>query len=225
MPGGGVPRGMLGTVNALQGRLGPGVLAHLLQYLAQHAAAGRLTVHADAAAVGPAGAPGVGQVYLGRGRVPHVDVDGAVGVPALARLLSWERGRFAFEVGVVSPAATVDLPVDRVLLSLSIEGDATADGRAVPGRNGVHAPTPLVDPGVVPGLTWAAVVVAGPIGEIFLAEAFEAIGHSPRLLPEDQLGVLVQEVAGHFKTAQGREDFLTRAEAVLAHHGYGRVEG
>jgi hypothetical protein len=209
---------MLSTVNALQGRLGPGVLAHLLQYLAQHAAAGRLIVHAEPA--------GVGHVYLGRGRLTHVDVDGVVGLPGLARLLTWDRGRFAFEVGVVSPAASVDLPVDRALLSLSIEHDAQgANGLPVLGSNGAYAATPLVDPGVVPGLTWAAVAVAGPIGEIFVAEAFEAIGHHPRLLPEDQLGVLVQEIAAHFKSEQGREDFLTRAEAVLAHHGYGRVEG
>jgi hypothetical protein len=214
----GAARGMLRAVNALQGRLGPGVLAHLLQYLAQHAAAGRLTVHADAA--------GVGHVYLGRGRVTHVDVDGVTGLPALARLLAWDRGRFAFEVGVVAPAASIDLPVDQALLSISIQHDAeAADGGMVAGRNGAFAATPLVDPGVVPGLTWAAVVVAGPIGEIFLAEAFEAIGHNPRLLPEDQLGLLVQEVAGHFRSDRAREDFLTRAEAVLAHHGYGRVEG
>jgi len=189
-----------------------------LQYLALHGAAGRLSVHAEGAEVG--------HVYLGRGHVIHADLDGDVGVPALARLLEWEHGRFAFQVGVVPPATTVDLPVDRLLLSLSVDRDGRAkSGLPVPGRNGAFTPTPLVDPGVVPGLVWAAVAVAGPIGEIFVAEAFEAIGHNPRLLPEDQLGALVQAAAGCFKSAQGRQDFLTRAEAVLAHHGYGRVEG
>lgn len=204
---------MLRGVNALQGRLGPGVLAHLLQYLAQNAAAGRLAVVGEGV--------GSGAVYLARGRVAHVELGGIVGVPALAHMLAWERGRFAFQVGVVPPATTVDLPTDRLLLSLSVDQDAQG---ASASRNGAFAPTRLVDPAVVPGLMWAAVAVAGPIGEIFIDDAFDAIGHSPRLLPEDQLGALLQAVAGQFRSEQGRQDFLTRAEAVLAHHGYGRVD-
>lgn len=204
---------MLRGVNALQGRLGPGVLAHLLQYLAQNAAAGRLAVVGDGV--------GAGAVYLARGRVAHVELGGIVGVPALAHMLAWEHGRFAFQVGVVPPTTTVDLPTDRLLLSLSVDQDANGVAAS---RNGAFAPTRLVDPAVVPGLMWAAVAVAGPIGEIFLDDAFDAIGHSPRLLPEDQLGALLQAIAGQFRSAQGRQDFLTRAEAVLAHHGYGRVD-
>lgn len=84
--------------------------------------------------------------------------------------------------------------------------------------------TPLVDPTLIPGLVWAAVAVVGPIGEIFVQEAFESIGHSPRLLPESALGPLVLEVAGRFRSDEGRAQFVARAEAVLAHHGYGRVE-
>jgi hypothetical protein len=206
---------MLEGVNALQGRLGPGVLAHLLQYLSQNAAAGRLSVVGDGV--------GGGAIYLARGRVAHVELGGIVGVPALAHLLSWDQGRFAFQVGVVPPATTIDLPTDRLLLSLTVDQDG--NGGSGFGRNGALAPTTLVDPAVVPGLMWAAVAVAGPIGEIFIDDAFDAIGHSPRLLPEDQLGALVQAVAGQFRSAQGRGDFLARAEAVLAHHGYGRVDG
>jgi len=206
-------------VNALQGRLGPGVLAHLLQYLAQNGAAGRLNVHGEGA--------GVGHVYLGQGRVIHADLDTETGVPALAQMLEWERGRFAFQVGVMPPGSSIDLPVDRLLLSLASARDGRKDEGGLPaaGRNGAFQPTPLVEPGVVPGLVWAAVVLAGPIGEIFVTEAFEAIGHHPRLLPEDQLGTLVLAIARQFRSEQGRRDFLTRAEAVLSHHGYGRVEG
>jgi hypothetical protein len=209
---------MLVLVNALQGRLGPGVLAHILQYLAQNAAAGRLSVLGEGV--------GTGAVYLARGRVAHVEVGDVVGVPALAHLLTWEDGRFAFQVGVVPLRTTVDLPADRLLLSLTVD----QDGRSAFGGNGVHkpngafTPTPLVEPAVVPGLLWAAVAVAGPIGEIFLDDAFEMIGHSPRLLPEDQLGALVHAVAAQFRSAQGRQDFMARAEAVLTHHGYGRVD-
>lgn len=204
---------MLAGVNALQGRLGPGVLAHLLQYLSQNSAAGRLSVVGDGV--------GAGAVYLARGRVAHVELGVIVGVPALARMLAWDHGRFAFQVGVVPPTTTIDLPTDRLLLSLSVDQDGSGGAFS---RNGAMAPTTLVDPAVVPGLMWAAVAVAGPIGEIFIDDAFDAIGHSPRLLPEDQLGALVQAVAGQFRSEQGRGDFLARAEAVLAHHGYGRVD-
>ncbi len=213
---------MLRGVNALQGRLGPGVLAHILQYLSMNGAAGRLTVVGDGI--------GSGSVYLGRGRVTHAEVGTLMGVPALGHLLGWSRGRFAFQVGVEPTSTTIDLPTDRLLLSLSVAHDDAvgtlgAGSGSGAGVNGEFKATPLADPGLVPGLVWAAVVVAGPIGEIFVEEAFEAIGHSPRLLPVDELGTLVQAVAGQFKSAQGRQDFLARAEAVLAHHGYGRVEG
>lgn len=209
---------MLDLVNALQGRLGPGVLAHILQYLAQHAAAGRLSVLGEGV--------GTGAVYLARGRVAHVEVGDAVGVPALAQMLTWDEGRFAFQVGVVPLRTTVDLPPDRLLLSLTIDQDDRSifGGNGAPKPNGAFTPTTLVEPAVVPGLMWAAVAVAGPIGEIFLDDAFEAIGHSPRLLPEDQLGALVHAVAAQFRSAQGRQDFMARAEAVLTHHGYGRVD-
>jgi len=220
-------------VTELQGRLGPGVLAHLLQYLALHDAVGRLNVHHDGGEPGPgvavdavALAVEVGHVYLGRGRVVHADLGGVRGVVALAQMLDWELGRFAFQVGVAAPATTVDLPVERLLLTMSVERDGRSWlGPPEPGRNGRFKATPLVHPGVAQGLVWAAVVGAGPIGEIFVTESFEAVGHNPYLLPVDRLGALVQEVARHFKSAQARQGFLTRAEAVLAHHGYGRVEG
>jgi len=204
-------------VNALQGNLGPGVLAQLLQYLALQGAVGRLSVWSNG------GSPG--QLYLDRGRVSHIELDGLPAKVALDQMLSWEDGRFAFQVGVVAPVNSVDLPLQALLLSLSIERDGQRAVSSASGPNGAYQATPLVDPGVMPGLVWAAVVVAGPIGEIFVDEAFDAIGHHPRLLPEEQLGALLLEVAGRFRSARGREDFLTRAEAVLAHHGYGRVEG
>lgn len=101
---------------------------------------------------------------------------------------------------------------------------ATAERGAAVRAPGPMTPTVLADPAVVPGLVWAAVAVAGPIGEIFVDEAFETIGHTPRLLPESALGALVHAVAGRFRSNEGRAQFVARAEAVLAHHGYGRVE-
>lgn len=206
-------------MNALEGNLGPGVLAHLLQYLALERASGALRVR------GSGRAPAT--VYLARGRVVHAEHDGLSGAAALDRMLGWAQGSFGFRVGAVAPVVTIDLPVEALLLSLAVERDGRLDPNAAlaaQGTNGALEATPLVDPGVAPGLVWAAVEVAGPIGEIFVEEAFEAIGHHPRLFPEDQLGVLLQEVVRRFRSARGREDFLTRAEAVLAHHGYGRVE-
>ncbi len=222
------------VVNALQGRLGDGVLANLIQYLSLNQASGCLQVVADG--------HGSGQVYMSGGTVLHVEAGDAVGLPGLAELLGWRQGRFAFSVGVQAPRRTLDLPVDALLLHATHDNDVNgrvasvahgakiatvpgSNGTVAHGTNGLLQPTPLVDPAVVSGLVWAAVAVAGPIGEIFVDEAFDTIGHSARLLPEGALGALVQAVAGRFKSSDGRERFLLRAEAVLAHHGYGRVEG
>jgi len=209
-------------VNALQGRLGEGVLVNLVQYLALNQASGCLHVVGDGR--------GSGHVYLRRGRVEHVEVGAVAGLPALTELLGWRQGRFAFRLGVNAPRRTLELPVDALLLHASYGSDVNGGDAAGPagpgghGMNGVLEPTALADPSIASGLVWAAVAVAGPIGEIFVDEAFQAIGHSPRLLPESALGPLLQAVAGHFKSNEGRQQFLARAEAVLAHHGYGRVE-
>lgn len=220
-------------MNALQGRLGDGVLANLVQYLALNQATGCLQVVGDADVADE----GSGYVYLQRGRVEHVALADVEGVAALSRLLAWRAGRFAFRVGVAAPRRTLDLSVDALLLHASYGQDVElrGAGAGMPaggvsrggvgvGPNGVFEPTPLADPAIASGLVWAAVAVAGPIGEIFVDEAFHAIGHSPRLLPETELGPLLQALAGHFKSNDGRAQFLARAEAVLAHHGYGRVE-
>lgn len=204
-------------MDALQGRLGDGVLANLIQYLALNHASGCLQVVDDDA--------GRGRVYMMRGRVEHVEVGNAVGLPALTVLLGWHEGRFSFRVGVEARRRTIDLPVDALLLQASygrdVDGSLVA---AVHGTNGVQGATRLVDPMVASGLVWAAITVAGPIGEIFVDEGFESIGHNPRLLPETALGSLVHAVAGQFMSHDGRQQFLARADAVLAHHGYGRVE-
>jgi len=207
-----------GEVNALQGNLGPGILSHLLQYLAMQHAVGRLSVSVNGHLPG--------HVFLMGTRVTHVELNGLTGIAALDEMMGWEQGRFAFQVGVTAPVATLDQPVQEVLLSLAIERDTRGEAVRVTGfgQDRDLGATPLIDPGVLPGLLWAAVSAAGPIGEIFVEEACEAIGHHPRLIPEDQLGALVEEIARRFHSGTGREDFLTRTEAVLAHHGYGRVE-
>jgi hypothetical protein len=203
-------------VNALQGRLADGVLSNLVQYLALNQASGCLTVSAPGV--------GAGEIYLLRGRVHHVAAGMLDGVAALAHLLTWTQGRFSFRVGVVPPTFTIDLPTDQLLLQASYQIDVALMRPGSGGALPTLEATKLVDPSVVPGLVWAAVATGGPIGEIFVEEAFDALGHSPRLMPEVELGQLVQAIAGHFKTAQGQRDFLARAEAVLAHHGYDRVE-
>ena len=207
-------------MDALQGRLGDGVLANLIQYLSLNRASGCLSVADDDA--------GRGGVYFLCGRVEHVEVGDVdeVGVPALTALLGWHEGRFSFRVGVEARRRTIDVSVDALLLKArhghDVDGSPMA---AVHGTNGVQGATRLIDPMVASGLVWAAITVTGPIGEIFVDEGFESIGHNPRLLPETALGSLVQAVAGKFTSHDGRQQFLARAEAVLAHHGYGRVEG
>lgn len=208
-------------MNELQGRLGEGVLANLVQYLSLNQASGCLHVVGEGR--------GSGHVYLRCGLVEHVEVGALAGLPALTQLLGWRQGHFAFRVGMDAPRRTLALPVDALLLHASFGSDVNGDAgaRGAPagyGSNGVLEPTALTDPAIASGLVWAAVAVAGPIGEIFVDEAFQAIGHSPRLLPESALGPLLQAVAGHFKSNEGRQQFLVRAEAVLGHHGYGRVE-
>jgi hypothetical protein len=203
-------------MNALQGRLADGVLGNLVQYLSLNQASGCLTV----------AAPGIGsgELYLIGGRVQHAVVGALTGLPAVTQLMGWKHGRFSFRVGVIPPIFSLDLPTDQLLLHASYEIDVET---MRPGSNGVQAlpvATTLVEPAVMPGLVWAAIAAAGPIGEIFVDEAFDALGHNPRLMPESELGHLVQAIAGQFKSAQGQQDFLSRAEAVLAHHGYGRVE-
>ena len=204
-------------MDALQGRLGDGVLANLIQYLSLNRASGCLQVADDEA--------GRGRVFLMLGRVEHVEVGDLEGVTALAVLLGWHEGRFSFRVGVEARRRTIDVPVDALLLQASVGRDVdSALVSAVHGANGVEGATRLVDPMVASGLVWAAMAVAGPIGEIFVDEGFDSIGHNPRLLPEMALGSLVEAVAGRFNTHDRRQQFLARAEAVLAHHGYGRAE-
>lgn len=210
------------VVNDLQGRLGEGVLANLVQYLSLNQASGCLDVVGDGC--------GSGHLYLRGGSVEHVEVGVVAGLPALTELLGWRQGRFVFHLGVDAPRRTLALPVDALLLHASYGSDVNgaATGAVVghhrQGTNGMPEPSALTDPTIASGLVWAAVAVAGPIGEIFVDEAFQAIGHSPRLLPESALGQLLQAVAAQFTSNQGRQQFLARAEAVMAHHGYGRVE-
>jgi hypothetical protein len=203
-------------VNALQGRLAEGVLTNLLQYLSLNQASGCLTMATPGL--------GIGEIYLVRGRVQHAVFGSLVGVGALAQLVSWTQGRFSFRVGVVPPLFTIDQPTDQLLLNAAYHADVEVRKPGANGRHDVPDPTPLVDPQVIPGLIWAAIASAGPIGEIFVDEAFDALGHNPRLLPEAELGALVQAIAGHYKSAPAQRDFIARAEAVLEHHGYGRVE-
>jgi hypothetical protein len=203
-------------MNALQGRLGDGVLVNLVQYLSLNQANGCLTISAPGI--------GTGELYLVRGRVQHAVAGDSTGAPAVSTLLALQQGRFTFRVGTVPPIFSIDMPTDQLLLQASIQVDTDALRPGTNGRPALPSATALVEPAVVPGLVWAAIASAGPIGEIFVDEAFDALGHNPRLMPEAELGQLVQAIAAHFTSPAVQQDFLSRAEAVLTHHGYGRVE-
>jgi hypothetical protein len=105
-------------VTSLSGRLAPGALADLLQYLALSRASGCLLLrhpqrrHA--------------YVYLENGRVAFVDARPLYDVAALSELLGWQDGRFAFRAGIPAPRRTIDMATDALLLEATRRADEPA---------------------------------------------------------------------------------------------------
>ncbi|HZW27111.1 MAG TPA: DUF4388 domain-containing protein [Trueperaceae bacterium] len=108
-------------MTSLSGRLGPGALADLLQYLALSRATGCLLLRHPQRRQAYA--------YLEGGRVVFVDARPLYDVAALSELLGWHDGRFAFRPGVSAPRRTLDLPTEVLL----IEATRRADERAPEG--------------------------------------------------------------------------------------------
>ena len=84
-------------MTSLSGRLAPGALADLLQYLALSRASGCLLLRHPQRRQA--------YVYLENGRVVFVDARPLYDVAALSELLGWNDGRFAFRPGVAAPRA------------------------------------------------------------------------------------------------------------------------
>ncbi|MFN8509772.1 MAG: DUF4388 domain-containing protein [Deinococcaceae bacterium] len=102
----------------LSGQLSEDVLGNLLQYLSLNLATGCLQVRRSPTQTS--------EVYFEQGRVVHVVTGTRNAVPALALLMSWNTGSFQFKSGVVSPAKTVHLSLDSLLLEAAYNADMAA---------------------------------------------------------------------------------------------------
>lgn len=117
-----------------QGQLEEGMLVNLLQYLAMNAASGVLKVKEYSGASA--------ELYFQRGRLIHAKHDGAQGIKALAPLLQWRSGLFSFRTDIPSPAATIDMPLDSLLLQAAYKADVQlqANGESHISKETVLAP-------------------------------------------------------------------------------------
>lgn len=109
-------------MSSLTGRIEEGVLPNLLQYLSLSQASGCLMLrhpqrlHAN--------------VYVDQGRVVFVDARPLYDLAALAALLRWREGRFAFRPGVRSPRNTLTSSTATLLLQATHKADEIAGGGA-----------------------------------------------------------------------------------------------
>lgn len=117
-------------MSTLNGRLGEGVVANVLQYLQLSQGTGCLSL------VHPARRHA--QVYLENGKVVFVEARPLYDLAALTAILEWREGRFSFRPGVVAPRRSMSRNVDTLLLEATHLADA-----------GVAEPGPTVAPDTV----------------------------------------------------------------------------
>ncbi len=91
---------------SLQAKFDRFTLHNLLRYLAKSAATGRLTIQSNNGHET--------QVFLERGKVVHHDMPEA-GVAGMTELLTWQKGTFHFEDGLIAPKKSLRLFLDNVL--------------------------------------------------------------------------------------------------------------
>lgn len=118
-------------MTSLTGRIEEGVLPNLLQYLSLSHASGCLMLrhpqklHAN--------------VYVEGGRVVFVDAKPLYDLAALAALLRWNDGRFAFRPGVRSPRNTLTSSTETLLLQATQKADEISGS----GADGIDADSVL----------------------------------------------------------------------------------
>ncbi len=119
-------------MTSLTGRIEDGVLPNLLQYLSLSHASGCLMLrhpqklHAS--------------IYVEDGRVVFVDARPLYDLAALAALLHWKDGRFAFRPGVRSPRKTLTSSTETLLLQATQKADEISGS----GGDGVDADSVLM---------------------------------------------------------------------------------
>lgn len=91
---------------SLQAKFDRFTLHNLLRYLAKSAATGRLTIQSNNGHET--------QVFFERGKVVHHDMPEA-GVAGMTELLTWQKGTFYFEDGLIAPKKSLRLFLDNVL--------------------------------------------------------------------------------------------------------------
>jgi hypothetical protein len=102
--------------DSLHGNLHEGVLVNVMQYLAMNSGAGCLTLRQ------PDGQQG--QVFFEAGSVIHVCVGSHQGVRAMAMLLEWREGGYAFRAEVVT-LRTMRSSIERLLLEAVMYSDVS----------------------------------------------------------------------------------------------------
>lgn len=100
-----------------EGKLREGLLANTLQYLSLNQVTGCLLLRKRSGVTG--------KVFFEQGKLVHAVADKQLGVTALARLLTWQNGRFGFFEDVPSPARTVKISLDHALMQASYEIDVS----------------------------------------------------------------------------------------------------
>jgi len=100
-----------------EGKLREGLLANTLQYLSLNQVTGCLLLRKRSGVTG--------KVFFDQGRLVHAVADKQLGVTALARLLTWQHGRFGFFEDVPSPARTIKISLDHALMQASYEVDVS----------------------------------------------------------------------------------------------------
>lgn len=111
--------------SALQGQLGEGVVANILQYLSLNQANGCLMLENAALnskqLLGDNGT--VGRIFFEQGRVVHIELGGTENIAALARMSAWREGRFYFHPDEPVKKHTMRMAVDKLLLQAAYEAD------------------------------------------------------------------------------------------------------
>lgn len=190
-------------MNALQGELGDGVLANLLQYLALNQVSGCLTVRH------PQGARG--EIFFEQGRLVHARSEPHQDLAALALLISWVEGSFGFRDGVVAPERSLRAPLETLLLRASFQADR------------LRAPTGGAGEATIGGefvrdLTRLVIDIMGPMGEIVVEDALYDLGLDPGSLPRSALAELLDELAAQFRRDDWQQEFRRGAERLSRKH-------
>lgn len=131
----------LGTMMDVTGTLGLFSLVDLFQLLAAARRTGRLTIDHPAAGA---------RIYFDRGQVVHAEFGELAGEDAIYTLFADERGAFDFRLGLPSPAKSIAVGTENLVLEAMRRLDEI--NRGTTPREGTTANAMAVSPDAVPAL-------------------------------------------------------------------------